>query len=421
MSTRYHIAARNREQGDRIHAHDQCYYRCVGGLPLFSRPYSLDCTMRQTILILVVALCWSACAGAAAQAFPKGVVLYWNCDDDAGFSWRDNHWQKGGSPRVTYDTTERVHGKASLRIEGEDGKDLWVVSLTHPARVTPGREYVLRFWAKTREVKGHAEVRVLAHRPKTEDRQYKPLGWVRLTPKIHYVLPSEQDWARHDVPIKKLPGGAGRLFVYLAVKGEGTAWFDEVSIAENGVDVPLGGKVALRDSDYAGIRFHDNSLPANLLKNGDFERGMSPWRVAGEGSTARIEAVAGGHALRIDTKEFTSLHVWQQAPIDPRRRYRLSLRARTAPPGLTGYVFSQVLPFNRHGRPMGWVRADHAQEFTYVTGKTDGWVGREQVFSVRPDSQSVVIYLRVADTIGTVWIDDVRLAPLPMKNQGSEP
>ena len=49
-----------------------------------------------------------------------------------------------------------------------------------------------------------------------------------------------------------------------------------------------------------------------------------------------------------------------------------------------------------------------------MTGKTQGWVAREQVFAVRPDTDAVNVYLYVSDTIGTVWIDDVRLEPLPL-------
>ncbi len=377
--------------------------------------------MTQAHCIIALLAAALASAASAAPALPKGVVLYWNGDDDAAFSWRDKDWQKGGSPRVTYDTAQRVYGKAALRIVGSAGEDLWAVSLTRPALVKPDQRYVLRFWARTKNVAGRAEVRVLAHRAKRPDKQYSPLGWVRLSPKTHYVLPRDSDWKRYDVAIDKLPGGTGRLFVYLAVKGEGVAWFDEVSIAEAGVDVPLGGKVGLRDSDYAGVRFTDRDLPDNLLKNGGFEKGLRPWRIVGKGSTARVEAVDGNPALRFDAKEFTALHVSQTVRVDPRRRYRLSLRARTDARGLTGYFFTHVLPFNRHRRPMGWVSADHAQEFTYVTGKTQGWVRREQVFSLKPGADSVAVYLYVRDTIGTVWIDDVCLAPLPLGQQGGQP
>ncbi|NCQ32255.1 MAG: hypothetical protein COY42_32730 [Armatimonadetes bacterium CG_4_10_14_0_8_um_filter_66_14] len=369
--------------------------------------------MRSTIAL--TALLLAAQTGQAANAkLPDGVALYWNCDDDDGFGWRDNHWQEGGSPNVTYDTNNRRYGKASLRIVGVADQELSVVSLAAPAAVDPGTSYVLRFWARTEGLKGEAMVRLLAHGPVTADKQYDPLGWVRLSPKVHCFLSPDSEWTLHEVPFDQVPGGAARLFVYLAVKGVGTVWWDEVSIAKVGVAVPLGGAVELADADYSGVRFIDGQLPANLLQNGDFEKGMQGWQVFGSGSTAKVEAVNGGHALRFDAKEFTGLYAVQRVRVDPRRRYRLSLRARTEGTGLVGYFFTQILPFNQHGTPTGWAGADHASEFTYVTGTTKDWVERRQDFTVRPDSDAIGVFLRVEDTIGTVWVGAVRLEPLPL-------
>jgi hypothetical protein len=351
---------------------------------------------------------------AATTKLPDGVVLYWNCDDDDGFSWRDNHWPEGGSPNVTYDTKTSKHGKAALRIDGIADQELSVSSLCAPAAVDPATRYVLRFWARTEGLRGEAVVRVLAHGPVSADKQYDPLGWVRLSPKLHYFPPADSDWTLHEVPLDQMPGGTARLFVYLAVKGAGTAWWDEVSLAREGVDVPLGGTVELADADYAGVRFTDGKLPADLLQNGDFEKGLQDWQVFGSGTTAKVEEVTGGHALRFDAKEFTGTYAVQRVRVDPRRSYRLSLRARTDGKGLVGYFFTQILPFNQHGTPTGWAGADHASEFTYVTGNTNGWVERRQDFTVRPDSDAVGVFLRVEDTLGTVSVDDVRLEPLPL-------
>ena len=353
---------------------------------------------------------------AARRRLPDGVALYWNCDDDAHFGWRDNHWQKGGSDRVTYDESDKKHGKAALRIDGVAGQELRVSSLTCPAAVDTGARYALRFWSRTRQAVGKAMVRVLAHGPRTPDKQYSPLGWVKLSPQLHYVLPAQSGWTLHEAAIEQLPGGTARLFVYLVLEGEGTVWFDEVSIAREGVTVPLGGVAALQDEDYAGVRFADGRLPGSLLENGDFEQGLSRWQVIGNEPAARVEAVEGTRALRFDAKEFSSFYAHQQVSVDPRRRYRLSLRARTDSKGLVGYFFTQVLPFNKHRTPLGWVGADHASEFTYVTGTSSGWVDRQQEFSVRPDTETVGVYLRVQDTVGTVWIDDVRLEPLPLES-----
>ena len=368
----------------------------------------------RTILALVSVALTASIVCAAAGRLPDGVALYWDCDDDAHFGWRDNHWQTGGSERVRYDAMARKHGKAALRIDGMAGEELRVCSLTCPASVTTEERYVLRFWARTEAIAGKALVRLLAHGPKAADKQYSPLGWVRVSPQLHYVLPAQSDWALHEAAIEHLPGGTARLFVYLVVEGEGTAWFDEVSIAREGVSVPLGGTVELADGDYAGVRFRDEALPDNLLANGGFEDGLQAWQVIGRNPAAGVDRVEEANALRFDASEFSSFYVHQQVSVDPRRRYRLSLRARTDGRGLVGYFFSQVLPFNKHRTPTGWVGSDHATVFTYVTGVSSGWVEREQEFGVRPETETVGIYLRVEDTIGTVWVDDVKLVPLAL-------
>ncbi len=360
-----------------------------------------------------------ACALSTAQAtsqtkLPDGVLLYWNCDGWEGSGWRDNDWAKGGSGRIHFDGTERKHGRASLRIDGAAEAAAAALSLERPAEVETGQEYVLRVWTKTAGVKGSAQVRALAHGPKPGE-QYRPLGWVRLSDRTHLILPPDQDWTSWEVPIAELPGGTTRIFFYLYLEGEGTAWFDEFSFAKAGTEVPLGGQVPLRDEDYAGIRFEDGALPGNLLANGGFEEGMTAWQKAPADYSAEIDTAAshtGKCSFRFDAKELTGCHLWQTVDIDPRRTYRISLWARTT--DLVGYFFTHLLPRNRHDVPIGWHGANHASEHHYVTGSTDGWEERVLITRFAPEAAGVTIYPRVQDTIGTVWIDDIVIQPLPL-------
>ncbi len=81
---------------------------------------------------------------AGGSGLSKGVVLYWNCDDDAGFGWRDNEWQKGGSARVAYDAKDRAHRWGALRTEGGAGRGLFVPSPGRPAPGAAEGAYVAR-------------------------------------------------------------------------------------------------------------------------------------------------------------------------------------------------------------------------------------------------------------------------------------
>ncbi len=366
------------------------------------------------MLMALLASVVAADGGSAQTKLPDGVLLYWNCDGWEGSGWRDNDWAKGGSGRIHFDTAERKHGKASLRIGGAPEASASALSLERPAEVETGQEYVLRVWTKTAGVKGSAEVRALAHGPKPGE-QYRPLGWVRLSEKMHLVLPPDQDWTSWEVPIAELPGGTTRIFFYLHLEGEGTVWFDEFSFAKAGTDVPLGGEVQLGDEDYAGVRFDDADLPENLLVNGGFEEGMQGWQKMPADYSAEIDPTAshtGKSCFRFDARELTGCHLWQTVDIDPRRHYRISLWAKTE--GLVGYFFTHLLPRNRYNVPIGWHGANHASEHHYVTGRTNGWEERVLITRFAPEAAGVTIFPRVEDTIGTVWIDDIAIKPLPL-------
>jgi hypothetical protein len=356
----------------------------------------------------------------AQTKLPDGVLHYWGCDKWGGSGWRDEAWDKGGSGRIHFDPQVKRYGTASVRLDGVEGGHVVALSLEQPAEVSTDKQYVLQVWAKTAGVKGSAEVRALAHGPQPGEA-YRPLGWVHLGEKTHLILPPDSDWTQYRVAINALPGGATRVFLYFVIDGDGTAWFDEFSFAEAGVEVPLGGQAPLRDGDYAGVRFDDANLPENLLTNGGFEEGLKGWQLLPPDYTAAVDetvAHAGKASFRFDAKEFTGGYLWQRVQLDPRRYYRISMWAKTD--GLTGYFFTHLLPFNRHGVPIGWHGANHSSEHHYVTGKTNGWEERVLVTRFQPEAAEVVIYPRVEDTIGTVWIDDIAIRPLPLNYQPEE-
>lgn len=346
-------------------------------------------------------------AQAGSPKLPPGVLLYWNADN-AGQGWRDAEWQKGGSGRIHYDREIKRYGSASVRLDGVPEKEVHISSVCSPVEIDAAQPLVLRFWARRTGDKGNAFVQVLAH-ARTDAAHSRPIGWVAIRGKDRFPIPLTPEWKLFDLRLSNFPGGAGRLFFYFRVKGPTILWVDEVSLARPGVTVPVGGHVELADADFAGVRFDDARLPENLLKNPGFEQGLKAWQTMGGGSAAAVDTTraAGGKAsLRFDAKEFTSGGVWQRVRVDPRRQYRLSLKAQCR--GLVGYGFTKVLRFNRHRQPMGWVGDE-----ILVTGTTDGWGRYATTFQPTPDTDSIVVYLRVEDTVGKVWMDDVVLRPLP--------
>jgi hypothetical protein len=354
---------------------------------------------------------------------PDGLALYWSCDKWGADGWRDEAWDKGGSGRVHFDREVKLHGSASVRLDGVPDGHIAVLSLERPADVKPEGAYALQVWAKTEGLKGTAQVRALAHAPEAGE-MYHPVGWVRLSEQTHLALPADSDWTRYRVDVPALPKGATKVFLYFAVEGDGTAWFDELSFAEAGTEVPLGGRVPLQDKDYAGVRFDDADLPANLLTNGGFEDGMAGWQKLPADYPAEVDLTAahtGRASFRFEARELTGCYLHQQVKIDPRRYHRISLWAKAE--GLVGYCFTHLLPFSAANVPIGWHGANHASEHHYVTGTTNGWEERVLVTRFQPQAASVTIFPRVEDAIGTVWIDDIVFQPLPLgyEPEGSAP
>ena len=324
----------------------------------------------------------------------------------------ENDWQKGGTGRIHFDPEVKRHGLASVRIEGVREREIHISSVTAHIAVEPEARYVLRFWSRRKGEGGEASCQILAHRM-ADERHSKPIGWVRPHGRERLPIVAGEEWLLHEIPLGPLPGGTARLYFYFRVKGDTVLWIDEFSLAPEGVAVELGGATPLADSDYAGIRLADAELPDNLLRNGGFEQGMEHWQNMGAtvvSAAARDKAATGEVSLRIEGREFKAGGVYQRVRIDPRRRYRLSFRANS--PDLTGFFFTKVLGFDREGHPRGWLGGE-----ALYSSRDGAWTERGVEFTPLPSTDQVVVYLRVEDTIGDVWVDEVRLEPLPMASK----
>ena len=370
----------------------------------------------KALLWIVVSSAWLPVWG---EALPDGVAVYWGAERPADI-WRDSSWLQGGTGRIHFDNEIRKHGVGSVRLEGVNGETTAIGTDVMPAAVDNAGAYVLHFWARlTGDPHATVNARVFTAAHEFEQR-CRPIGWATFADGTASLpIPPSPNWQSFSAPLGPLPGSADRLVITFGVTGAATLWLDEIALAKAGVDVPLGGQAQLTDADYAGIRFEDQTLPENLLRNAGFEdTGLAPWEFLGDDTKAELDrsrAHTGQAALRIDAKEFTSGYVWQRVDIDPRRRYRLGLQASCN--GLVGYLFTKVLPFNRHGQPTGWVGDE-----ILVTGTTAWWVERSTQFSVPPGTANLVVYVRVEDTIGQVWVDDVVLQPLPLAAEtGADP
>ncbi len=358
----------------------------------------------RTITVLVL---WTLSCGPAPARWPDGVLNYCGFEgvwDEAG--WRDVGWAQGGTEGMSFDRQTKRFGKASLRVEGGEGETRTALQLNGNS-IDPDTQYVLRVWVKTQDVHGEAALGLQPH------AENEPLSFVDLGEAAR--LNGTHDWTLLEVQVPKLPSQAVRVHCYLWLKGTGIAWFDEHSLAKQGVPVPLGGQRPITDSDYAGVRFDDAQLPPNLLENSGFEEGLNRWYIE-NGKPVVDDAVQGGgtRSLRYDgTDQCTFTTVAVRVRIDPRRAYRLSVKLKTDL--REGLSCVRVIPFKATGEGFGWwLSQDHVDEFCYGRG-TQEWHEETVVLrQLQPETDFLNVYLELQDAVGTVWWDDVALTPLTL-------
>jgi len=171
------------------------------------------------------------------------------------------------------------------------------------------------------------------------------------------------------------------------------------------------------------IRYPGGVAEDNLLTNGDFEDEMVNiafgWQIAAlEGVYAGLDVTtyhSPGHALLVrfaGTQNLHYMHVYQHVKVSPGRSYRLQAFVKTE--GIT----------TESGPRLEVRDAYDAAALDKVTenliGNTTGWNPTLLDFRTGPKTELLVVSLtrfpsRKLDSLiaGKVWVDDVRLTPLP--------
>ena len=370
-------------------------------------------TWRRVAATCVVA---AALAAPAMARWPEGCLNYCGFDtywDEAG--WRDGGWMQGGTPGMSFDTETKRYGRSSLRVEGAAGETRYALQLGGFA-IDRTASYVFRAWVKTEAIEDEAALAVQVHSA-PEPGPFLDLGQGSRLQGTH-------DWTLLEVKLADFPPEAVRMYPYLWAKGPGTAWFDEVSLSLQGVEVPLGGERPITEADYGGVRFDDTDLPANLIPNAGFEQGLQDWYVeSGQPVVDDTTAAEGERSVRFDGSPEGSYSAGQvgnasyslvaRVRVDPHRAYRLSGRLKTALQA--GLSCVQLIAFRADGSGFGWwFSQDHTWEFLYGRGTQD-WHEEQLVLrEFPPETDTVNVYLLLQDALGAVWFDDVRLTPLSL-------
>ena len=279
--------------------------------------------------------------------------------------WRDANWTHGGTPGIAFGPPDQAirQGLAAYRRRPRGVEKRHAADRAAACNRANGTS--CERGSKPKTSTARATVTLLPH------SEGKPLTWIDLGAASH--VRTAKDWTRVELPIPELPKPIDRVYAFLSVKGSGTAWFDEFSLAEAGVDVPPGRSE--NRSPRPITRAFDSTMtacPSNLLKNPGFESGVSDWYVeSGKPQIDEETAAQGRRSLRLDGfAECNYSIVASNVKIDPRRAYRLSLKLKTQ--FRAGLSCIQLLPVKANGEPIGFFTQDHTSEFCHGRG-TQGW------------------------------------------------
>lgn len=206
------------------------------------------------------------------------------------------------------------------------------------------------------------------------------------------------EWKEFAVVVEA-PSGAEEILLYLR-KAEGTAgvaFYDEVIVEATAEPVTAAIIVP---------------FTGEIIVNGDFEKGKSPWWGQGSWEVVSGQGVGGGAALRVD-KGFACQ---DKRPVEGRKNYRISMQVRSDGCAENG-VFVQTS--YRHGQqplggwkgPLRWKK----EAAVVVTGGTHDWKTFSIVVQAPTSATQLLLYLRKQDGPGSAWYDDVKVEPTDEK------
>lgn len=148
----------------------------------------------------------------------------------------------------------------------------------------------------------------------------------------------------------------------------------------------------------------------NIILNGGFEAGKTPWWGAGE--LVRGAAAEGHAAIKLSGGFLAQ----DKRPIQGDKRYRVSMKIRSdeAP---EGSIFVQ-LSYRGKGIDIGWhglnrvMLEAHAEPALFVTGGNHGWKFFSVVIETPHEANELLLYLRKkAKSSGAAYYDAIEVMP----------
>jgi hypothetical protein len=231
--------------------------------------------------------------------------------------------------------------------------------------------------------------------------------------------------------LERAPGSAAAEWLMIRALAQEQRWTEAAQAlaalagaAPNAVATGEAAALAAEIEHHAplavlpGVRAEWQRQGRNLLANGSFESGYSPWSMWPEpGSNTTLDdqhAYAGLQSLRLDfdgTQDVNYYQVFQVVPVAPGVTYRLT--AQIWAEGINSLLAIEV-------RAPGWFGGVAVHEQSLA-----GWHAVELDFtppkSVNEITVTVRRYSGTGLISGTAWVDDLTLLPVAASGQAGAP
>ncbi|MEX0776736.1 MAG: sugar-binding protein [Phycisphaeraceae bacterium] len=358
-----------------------------------------------------------------------------NLVTNGGFEQGEKGWmwqQWKGKPLPGYIDKDDMHeGLASFKLHQDprEGVDT-TLYMGKEARVETGKDYVLTFALKTKDVpQGAARVSVLLDKG----------GWLgKQSGNVNRVKTGgTQDWRVYTINIPAGAVGEAQkltIFFYHDKPSAGEVGIDAVSVvAAAAGSLPVNDAAPAKDDAEAAPAEQPKDQPkaaepaedkGNLVMNGGFESGEKDWmwnQWKGKPLPGKIDkddkhSGTASFKMHLDDVE-GELHIAAKARLDPRpdpakpQDYVLTLALKAQDMPANGARVRVLIDPNGQGR---WLNRETGKMDVVKTGGTHDWKTydiRVPASAVKDATEVFIFFYHAKGNEGTLGIDSVSLKP----------
>jgi len=298
---------------------------------------------------------------------PLGRYFFWDAPETANVLQNGNfesgttNWTLGQPSSL--DSSTKQEGLNSLKIEVSSintNSDYQSVNLE------PNTTYTLSGWIKTENVPGGGGGKG------AQVYYYNPQSGSQYIAAIEYT----NDWKMYSKTFTTGANTANGLVVIKIKGGAGKAWFDNLILAKG------------------------DTVPVNVLQNGNFESGTTNWTLGQPSSLDSSTKQEGLNSLKIEVSSINTNIDYQSVNLEPNTTYTLIAWIKTENvPGGGGGKGAQVYYYN----------PESGGQYLPTVEYTKDWKMYSKTFTTGANTANGKVSMRIKGGAGKAWFDSLVL------------